>query len=240
MEMNRPPSGSARFPIDHVMLKSASERLRGRRRLVWLLGGSCTGKTTVCNRLASLRDIATCDMDARIFGSYLDQYSPSKHPASCEWLTREDALRWALSLSWQEFHRLNEATNVEILDLFAQEITKASADRPLLVDGGLSHPYLLAQVLPTENIVCIRRQEKARADTWNTDDGKLQMKTMVLALPDGANLWNTFLHFDTMITKTLHDECLQAGIRVLSIENDQSIAELARLVDETLALGAMP
>lgn len=232
-------SSNRRFPVDQDLLKAASECFRGRTDIFWLLGSSCTGKTTLCKQLATSQNIAVCDMDARIFGSYLDRYLPSKHPASCEWLKRADALRWALSLSWEEFNDLNEATNVEVLDLFSQEIMAAPAGQPLLVDGGLSHPHLLAQVLPIGNMICIQRREDIRVGTWHSDENKLQMKAMILALRDGNNLWKTFLHFDAMITKTLHEECLRTGIRIVSIDNGQSVSETAHVIHKALASSAM-
>lgn len=175
------------FPVNKGLLTTAVERLAGKKHIYWLLGASCTGKTAACKCLAS-RGIAICDMDSRIFGDYVEKYSETGHPASCAWLKRTDAMQWALSLSWEEFYRLNEATNVEILDLFAEEVQASEETRPLVVDGGLSHPCLLAQVLPLANVLCLQRNEEARSATWESDENKLQMKNMVLSLPNGQNL----------------------------------------------------
>ena len=162
-------------------------------------------------------------MDARIFGDYLGKYTEASHPASCAWLKQADALEWALSLLWDEFNRLNEATNIEILDLFSQEVRASSETGPLVVDGGLSHPYLLAQVLPVDNMLCLKRDETARAATWECDENKLQMRDMILALPDGQNLWDTFRHFDRMIAATMEDQCQQAGIRFVEAVEEPSM-----------------
>ena len=132
-------------------------------------------------------------------------------------------MQWALSLSWDEFNRLNEATNIEILDLFSQEVRASSETRPLLVDGGLSHPYLLAQVLPVDNVLCLKRDDTARAATWECDENKLRMRDMILALPDGRNLWNTFRHFDRMIAATMEDQCRQAGIQFIEAIEEPSM-----------------
>jgi hypothetical protein len=219
----KPPSS---FPIDWELLKSAQERLNVKRPIYWLLGASCTGKTTVCNCLA-LKGMTVCDMDARIFGDYLGKYTEARHPASCAWLKREDALHWALSLSWEEFNCLNEATNVEILDLFASEVQASTESRPIVVDGGLSHPYLLAQVMPSANVLCLLREENMRAGDWEIDEKKRQMKDMIMALPEGLNLWEKFLHFDKMISKTMADQCRQAGIRFARTLEGQPMSEVA-------------
>jgi len=211
------------FSPNHGLLQAVVNRLAGERRIFWLLGASCTGKTTISKCLAASNNMALCDMDARIFGDYVGKYTETAHPASCAWLKRADALQWALSLSWDEFNHLNEATNVEILDLFSQEVQASAETRPIVVDGGLSHPYLLAQVLPVDNLLCIQRDEAARAATWECDENKLQMRDMVLALPDGRNLWDSFRHFDRMIARTMEDQCRQAGIRFVEALEEPSM-----------------
>lgn len=212
------------FFVDKNLLKAVAERLIGKDHIYWLLGASCTGKTQVCRHLAS-KGVAICDMDARIFGFYLEKYAATRHPASCAWLKRADAMQWALSLSWEEFNNLNEATNIEILDIFSEEVQASTETRPLVVDGGLSHPYLLTQVLPLANILCLQRDDDSRAGSWERDANKLQMKNMVQALPDGHKLWNKFLSFDRMIAKTLEDQCRQTGIRCVQVHEEQTASK---------------
>ncbi len=171
-------------------------------------------------------------MDARIFGEYVGKYDETRHPASCAWLKRPDGLQWVLSLSWDEFNRLNEAAGAEILDLFSHELLASTEAHPLVVDGGLWHPRLLAQVLPAANVLCIQRDEAARAGTWERDENKLQMKSMILALPDGQRLWRTFLHFDAMIAKTLEDQCRAAGIRLVRSHEGRDGSEVAAAIVE--------
>ena len=211
------------------LLKIAAERLADKDHIYWLLGASCTGKTSACNHLAST-GAAILDMDSRIFGSYLEKYSETRHPASCAWLKRTDAMQWVLSLSLEEFGNLNEATNVEILDLFAEEVQDRAETTPLVVDGGLSYPHLLARVLPVDNVLCLQREEEKRAATWECDENKLRMKNMVLALPDGQNLWNTFRHCDETIARTIEDQCRESGIRFVEIMEKQSMADVASTI----------
>jgi hypothetical protein len=218
------------FPPNHSLLKAVAERFAGNRRIFWLLGASCTGKTTVSKCLAASNNMALCDMDARIFGDYVGKYTETAHPASCAWLKRADALQWALSHSWDEFNRLNEAANVETLDLFSQEVQASTETRPLVVDGGLSHPYLLTHVLPLTNVLCIQRDEAVRAGTWERDENKLHMKSMIQALPDGQQLWRTFLHFDKMITETLEDQCREAGIRIVRTHEGRDVSHVVASV----------
>ena len=137
-----------------------------------------------------------------------------------------DAMQWALSLSWEEFNNLNEATNAEILDLFAEEVHARDRTCPLVVDGGLSYPHLLSKVLPVDNVLCLQREEEMRAATWDSDENKLQMKNMVLALPNGRSLWNTFRCCDTMIARMLDDQCREAGIRLVDNTEKRSIDDV--------------
>jgi hypothetical protein len=222
---------AASFPVNRALLKTVAERLAGKRPIYWILGASCTGKTVVCQELQS-KNIAVCDMDARIFGDYVAKYSETRHPASCAWLKREDALPWALSLAWEEFNRLNEATNVEILDLFSKELFSSPETQPLVVDGGLSHPYLLGEILPVENIICLLREESHRAGTWDTDENKVKMKEMILSLPEGHKHWEQFRYFDRMIAATMENQCRQAKISLLRTREGQPLSEITSEIIE--------
>ncbi|MBN1588599.1 MAG: hypothetical protein JW888_03705 [Pirellulales bacterium] len=47
------------FSVDRSLLKAVAEQLADKRHVYWLLGASCTGKTTVRKCLAS-NNVAGC------------------------------------------------------------------------------------------------------------------------------------------------------------------------------------
>lgn len=223
------------FPVDHRLLNTAREILAPRRNLVWLVGGSCAGKSTVCLEL-SRQGIAVCDMDRRIFADYMAHYTPGRYPASSAWLTREDGLAWVLSLSWPEFDDLNAATNAEWLALLAAELRDLPPDRPLVVDGGLSHPALLAQVLDPRQVLCLEREEGVGTVLWQTDEKRIPMMEAILAMTDGEALWRKFLDFDRRINETIRNECQRHAIPILRVDDGASPAHTAAAVVAHFAL----
>lgn len=188
-----------------------------------------SGKSTVATYLSASRHLNCIDMDSRIYGSYLQLYSRERHPATRTWFDQDNQLQWALSLSWEEFEQLNQATTAEILDLFAQE-TPPRGNKSVLVDGGISHPALLAQVVDPARIICLRRPQKACSRSWEEDENRAQMKQIILSLADGQQAWKKFLHFDTMLSRTIAEQCTRSAITILDIEEDESIAVTAQRV----------
>ncbi len=225
-----------RFPVNSSLLERARAVLCNRPRLYWVLGGACSGKSTLCAYLAKEKGIPIYDMDAHIFGDYAPRYTLQDHPASREWFDQPNPLEWALSLSWQEFDALNAATNVESLDLFAKDVGEMDPDQALVVDGGMAHPALVAQALNPSQLLCLARnpadarrgQGSRRA--WETDPARADMKRSVLALPGGEEAWDKFLRFDQCLTETLLDECRQNGIRIVEFQSVACIDQVAAII----------
>lgn len=201
-----------------------------RRQIFWILGGACSGKTTLGAHLSKKKGISVYDMDAHIFGKYMPRYSRQNHPASREWFDQPNSLQWILSLSWEEFDALNAATNVEYLHLFSQDVCQMDADLSLIVDGGIAHPALLAQVLDPAQLVCLKRTASENLRAWETDENRADMKQSILALPDGETAWRKFLHFDQCLTETLLRECRENHIKIVGLDPGTLVSELASLV----------
>lgn len=215
------------YSVNRKLIEKASQVLKNRTNIFWILGGSCSGKTTLCEYLQSNRNFQIYDMDKYIFESYAGLYSKELHPVSFEWLTNPDGLDWVLSLSWEEFNSLNQATNAEFLDLFAADSSVRDSSAPLIVDGGLSHPALLKEVLPPENIVYLTRDEVTRKGLWEQEDKRLQMKEMILALPAGSDKWKKFLLFDELITAEMDLQVSTNDIKTIDIDDCKTIEKTA-------------
>ncbi|MEZ6187840.1 MAG: hypothetical protein R3F62_22875 [Planctomycetota bacterium] len=215
------------FQPNQELLQRAGTILADFDQIYWVLGGAASGKSTVCRAIAKQTAVSVYDMDAHIYGAYMGRYTPERHPASLAWFTAVNPLAFILSRSTTEFDNLNRAANVEYLDLFAEEMAQTRPQGPLLVDGGLTHPSVLAQVLPTERIVCLGVETAVSQHAWNHDPERAEMKQSVLNLPDGTTAWAQFLAFDQQINETMLAESKTAGIKIYRRAAPTTVTELA-------------
>jgi hypothetical protein len=218
------------FQPNKQLLLRAGQLLARFDQIYWVLGGAASGKSTVCRAIADQTDTAVYDMDAHIFGKYMGRYDEKRHPASLAWFTAVSPLAWILSLSPTEFDSLNRAANVEYLDLLAGDLRQNQPNGPLLVDGGLTHPALLAQVLPVERIVCLVVDTAVSHHAWNHDPDRAEMKQSILKLPDSAAAWQKFLVFDDQINQTMKAESQSAGIKILQRDSNTSLTEMVHKI----------
>jgi hypothetical protein len=220
------------FAIDNALLEEARKVLAERLALFWLIGGSGSGKTTISRALGARTGVAVYDMDEHVFGRY--RFDPQRHPATTAWFTAGNPLGWMLSLPWKEFDALYRAANAEMLDLLAGDLRDRS-DEPLVVDGGITHPSLLARIIPAERIVCLERAEAERAGEWETAPQRTAMKAEILALPDGAAMWRRFLDYDRRMTETIGRESRECGVRVLAWDETTGVESLAEMLERFVA-----
>ena len=165
------------FPLNEDLIARARAVLAPRRDVYWIIGAACAGKSTVCRRLARESGIALYDMDEHTYGSYMNRYTQERHPACKTWFSAPNPLAWVLSLSPKEFDALNRAVQAECLDLFAADVATAGR-HPLLVDGGITHPAMLAGVISPERIFCIETTAAERVSRWETSDDRAEMKEL--------------------------------------------------------------
>jgi hypothetical protein len=175
-------------------------------------------------------------MDEHILGLYMERYTWQRHPASMSWFSAENSLEWAISLPLDEFDSLNRAANVEYLDLFAEDMADRTPDTPLLVDGGITHPAILAQAIPRERILCIGIEPQESAMAWNTEPNRLPMKQMILDLNSEVATWKKFLAQDRLITETIQRESQAAGITIVPRPPSSSVKGLSNMMAQHLGL----
>lgn len=212
------------FATDETLLNHARAILWTRQNLRWLIGGAGSGKSTVSRAVAAQTGIPVYDMDEAFFSRF--RVDPERHPATTAWFSAENPLGWMLSLSWSEFDALYRAANVEMLDLLADDLG-GRADESLLIDGGITHPSVLARVVPAERVICLEREEAARAREWETAAGRAEMKAAALALPGGATVWTRFLEYDRRMTETIGRESREWGVRVVAWDETTVVENLA-------------
>jgi hypothetical protein len=216
------------FSPNPQLIAKAAAQLAPFSHLYWILGASATGKSTVCQYMAGQLNLPIYDMDAHIYDAYMPHYSAERHPACTAWFGAENPLAWVMALSWAEFDALNRATNAEYLDLLADHLLQhTDPQRPLLIDGGFTHPSIVAQVALTSHIVCLQATPELVEQEWNSQEQRLQMKEWVHALPQPEAMWQKFLEHDRQMSEVLVRESQQLGIPVLQRQPDTAVADLA-------------
>lgn len=221
--------------VDPRLVQKARRVLGGRTDLYWVVGGACSGKSTVSRDLADELDLATIDMDARIYGGF--PTDPTRHPAVTRWFSADHPLGWVLSLRWDDFDALNRATNAEFLDLLADELGATPAPQASIVDGGFTHPSVLAQVVSPTRLVCLAVSPEQSARCWETSPERAEMRGWVRALPDPDAHWARFLEFDRRMSETMVSESHASGVPVVRRTPTTTRAALRERVRAVLGLG---
>ena len=185
----------------------------------WIIGGSCSGKTTLCRALAKHANISLYDMDEHIFGDYMRRYTKEDYPANSAWFSAENPLDWALSLSLEDFDKFNKEANLEYLRLFSEDMIKQKDDSIVLVDGGIAYPEMLSKIIPVDNIICLSISIEESEWIWETADSKKSMKSMISRLPEPEQKWKKFLECNKLITDTILKEARDCGIEIIDRDN---------------------
>ncbi len=223
------------YTINTNLLEQCRAALSGRDRLYWIVGGAGSGKTTVCRALAARFAIPVYDMDSHIYGDYHGRFTPERYPVNWAWSQAPDGLAWLLDMSWDEFDHFNQAALVEYLDLLQEDLAAAGWSAGVLIDG-ISNPALLAQVVPTRQVICLAVPEQSSAQVWNEPGERSAMKEAIDHLPNPEEAWRKFLEFDERITQTVLQECQAHNIPVCSRGQAESVTEFAERVAQILGI----
>ena len=224
------------FEPDEALIRKARQILFERDNLYWIIGGSCSGKSTICRAISQKKKIPIYDMDEHIYGpSYGSRITKERHPAMTTWFTAANPFAWIMSLSAEVFDALNRATNAEFLDMLSNDLAE-NKEPPLLIDGGFTHPTILTQVVAPSQIICLATTEADAARQWETDEARAGMKEMVYNLPDPDVMWQKFLQFDRLITQTMAHECQENQVKIFLRDEKTAVADLAGIVVDYFGL----
>ncbi len=212
------------------MLTITQQVYAARPQLYFLMGGSCTGKTTLTQALAARYQLPTVDMDAHIYGDYHGRFMAEAHPANYAWATAENSLAWLMAKSWPAFDQFNAESNKEYMVLLAEDLLNHDPHKPILVDGGFSKPGVVAQFVPARQIVCLALPEGVSGRIWNEHPERLPMKEMVQQLSSPPDAWNHFLRLDSCISQTLVTESELHGIRVIYRDEKSTVDDLMQQI----------
>ncbi len=215
------------FQVDQDLIAKARPAFANRQNVYWILGGACAGKSTLCRAISARAGIAVYDMDAHIYGAYFPRYTAQRHPATTAWLSAENPLAWALGLSQGAFDAFNRAATAEYLDLLADDLAAWPAAEAILIDGGITHPSLAAQVLAPRQMVCLTTSDEERVHLWTTADERAEMRGWIRALPEPDRMWQQFLAHDATISAVMERESRAHGIAVIARHPHDSVDALA-------------
>ena len=224
------------FILNNDLLAQSRAALCRRERLYWVVGGAGSGKTTICEALSAKFELPVYDMDTHIYGAYHGRFTQERHPVNKAWSSARDGLAWLLDMSWDEFNSFNQAALPEYLDLLAEDLEATKPNASILIDGGISNPAILAQVIPNHQVVCLAIPERSSAKIWNETDERKGMKEAVYQLARPEEVWRKFLEFDDRITNTILKECRENDIAVCPRGETESVDEFAERVAHVLGI----
>jgi len=220
------------FSVNQASIQKAQNILADFPHLYWILGGSATGKSTICQAIAQRQGWLVYDMDLYIYGRFQPHYTPERHPACTAWFRADNALAWVMNLSWPEFDALNRATNAEYLDLLADELRATNPATPILIDGGFTHPSIVAQVAEAAHIVCLEAERELVIREWNTHEERLAMKGWIYELPNPEAMWQKFLDHDRRMSEVMVQESRALGVTVFERGRATAVTDLAQQITD--------
>jgi hypothetical protein len=176
-------------------------------------------------------------MDTHIYGSFHGRFTEKNHPVNTTWANAKNGLAWLLDMTWDEFNSFNRAALPEYLHLLAEDLNKLDLNASILIDGGVSNPALLAEVISPHQIISLARPERTSVEVWTETEERKSMKGYIYQLPNPEKAWHNFLEFDRLIAKTMLRESQEANIVTLARREKDSVDEFAERVAQALELG---
>ncbi|MBG7610453.1 MAG: hypothetical protein IZT55_06265 [Anaerolineae bacterium] len=224
------------FIPNNNLITQSRNLLFNREGIYWVVGGSGSGKTTICQSLSEKYDIPVYDMDAHIYGAYHGKFTSQNHPVNKMWSESQNGLAWLLNMSWTEFNDFNQAALPEYLDLLTKDLVSKYPNDRVLIDGGICNPAIATKVFLPRQFVCLAMPERSSAEIWNESSARKSMKKHVFQLPEPEKSWQKFIEFDIYITKTILKECQDNNIPVCSRGKGESVEKYAERVAHVLEI----
>lgn len=224
------------FTINQDLLQNAHVKIGNRANIFWVVGGAGSGKSTICQALATQFDITIYDLDAHIYGDYHGRFSTTRHPVNTMWASAPNGLAWLLDLSWEEFNSFNQAALAEYVDLMAEDLNKFDPLQAILLDGGICNPAIAAQVIPATQMVCLANPTQTSVHIWEGNAERLAMKDYFAQFEEPEAVWQKFLHFDAQISTTILRESEAAHIPICIRSAEDSIQSITKQVASLLGI----
>ncbi|MCL4559634.1 MAG: hypothetical protein M1281_03335 [Chloroflexi bacterium] len=180
--------------------------------------------------MAEAYGFAIYDIYDRTFNAYPDRCTFERHPALKTWFSAPDPFAWMLALAPEDFLAFNRAANAETLDLLVDDLAQMAPSEALLVDGGMTNPALLAQVVPRRHIACLKTTPALSRLAWEESPDRRSMKDLVFQQPNPDAAWKKFLLLDRLMTKTILRESQECGIRIFQRDRRTNAEEFLQKI----------
>lgn len=202
----------------------------------WIVGGACTGKSTLASAICESMGYKLIDMDARIYGTWLSVYRADRYPENYRWIQQSNALEWALQQSDEEYLRHCERVSQEYFRLLVIELDHVKNPQRHIVDGGFSSLTAWVGDIEHRNIICLDVDRDLAVSEWNVHPKRVEFKHEILALPRGEKKWIRFLELDALISSQLVKQANIYGVPVIHARQVESVETLVGQVVELWAL----
>ncbi len=228
----------ARFPVDPALVAHARSILAPLRRVVFVVGGAGSGKSTVCAEIGRRAGVDVIDVDTLLYGAWFGRFTADRHPASHAWASAADPLAWQLALEPDAFLAFHAATTAEQLDLIATDLADRDPDAPLLVDGGFGRPAVVAAAVGPARIACVALPVSMQAAVWTGSDERRGFLAAVasMALPDCRDPVAAFMALDARLHAAMVSDAHATGIAVCERDATTTVGDLARGVADALRI----
>lgn len=194
----------------------------------WIGGSTCSGKTTVANRIAELRGLPVYHVDEHE-QEHAERATAAGLPVYERWVGMTLTERWALS-PVEDLVTDTLALSEERMPLILEDI----GNGPVVVEGFQVYPWLVAPLLESPRqavwLVCTpefrRTTHFGRPHAWSTPS-----KT-----EDPERAQTNRLERDDRIAEKILRRARELGLKVIEVDGSRGIDDIAAEVGLYLAL----
>jgi len=206
----------------------------------WILGGACTGKSTLATALREYLGLHLIDMDERIYGTWVPLYSAESYPENHHWIHQVNPLEWALGLSDDAYSEHCKKVSGEYFQLLEIELGCRDNQEATIIDGGFNSLVPWIQEIQPGNVICLDIERELAITEWNSHPNRAGFKREIIALSEGEEKWKRFLELDALISSQLVQQANALEIPVISARRADNLGTLVEQLVERWRLNRYP
>jgi hypothetical protein len=212
-------------PQTALLLESMSETEDKLKRVFWLGGSPCAGKTSISEILASRFDLDVYHVD-EAFETHVQYLNPAHQPTLTRWLASSWNQRWMQSVDCLVAEAI--ACYREHFDFIRQDILTRPLPKSLLVEGTALLPIEVDKILP----------QRSNA-IWITADDHFQRqhyaerkwaRRIVDQCDDPEVAFHNWMERDIRFAQWIRTEISTLDLQLLKIDGSRTVEENAEVV----------
>lgn len=201
-------------------------------QVLWMGGGTCTGKTSITEVLNKQYDLHVYHCDD-LFEEHRNRAQPDKHPAFYNAMYTSYA-----DMDWERFWMrpvetlLQEqlAIYADEFDMIVSDLLKMPHSRPILAEGSALLPHCIKQVLTTpSSAIWLIPEETFHRRMYRQRGPWVQRILRQCADPQQA--FDNWMGRDVAFAKHMASQAACLSLKTLTIDGSRSIHENARRVE---------